>query len=68
MSSAHVAAGAAIEILYDYMIDILSKRVPIENVPVRIDHIISKVRLVPVPAGVIFENTHETVTVEKDGK
>ena len=68
VSVAHKWTGPGIELLYDYVIDILSKRVPIENVQVRVEQIINRVRLVPVPPNLYFEDFFETVTVEKDGK
>lgn len=68
VSIVHKWTGPGIELLYDYIIDILSKRVPIENVQVRVEQIINRVRFVPVPPNLYFEDFVETVTVEKDGK
>ena len=39
VSKFHRDIGKNMETLYDYMIDILSKRVPIENVNVKVDQI-----------------------------
>lgn len=51
------------DMLLDYVVDILSKRVPIEGVGVKVDQIINKIRLVPVPEDIIEED--KKVTVEK---
>ena len=40
--------------LYDYLIDILAKRVPVEGVNVKVEQIMSKVRLLPIPDDVIL--------------
>ena len=47
--------------LYEYMADIMSKRVPIESANVRVDQITSKIILIDIPEGVYHENYTETV-------
>lgn len=51
------------DLLLDYIVDILSRRVPIEGVGVKVDQIINKIRLVPVPDDIVEED--KTVEVEK---
>jgi len=41
------------DMLLDYVVDILSRRVPIEGVGVKVDQIINKIRLVPVPEDIV---------------
>ena len=53
--------------LFDFVIDILCKRVPIETINVKVDQIQSKIVLVDIPEGINMESSEETVTVEKDG-
>lgn len=60
------------DLLLDYIVDILSRRVPIEGVGVKVDQIINKIRLVPVPEDIVeedkkveVEKTLEDGTVEK---
>lgn len=60
------------DMLLDYIVDILSKRVPIEGVGVKVDQIINKIRLVPIPDDVHeqdkkieVEQTAEDGTVTK---
>ena len=70
ISAAHKDAGKSMEILYDFLIDILAKRVPIENVSVKVEQIISKVKLVEMPEGLYHEDCTETVVKddpEKEG-
>jgi len=52
-----------LETLYDQLIDILSKKAPVEGVQVKVDQIINKIRLVPIPDDIVPED--ETRTVEK---
>ena len=61
------------DMLLDYVVDILSRRVPIEGVGVKVDQIINKIRLVPVPEDiveqdkvVVTEKTLEDGTVQKE--
>ena len=56
------------ETLYDYIIDILNRRVTVDGTNVKIDQIINKVKLVEIPDDIILETVHETIEVEKDGK
>lgn len=51
------------DMLLDYIVDILSRRVPIEGVGVKVDQIISKIKLVPVPEDIVEED--KKVEVEK---
>ena len=67
VSKIHKGLTKTMDTLYDYMIDILSKRVPIENVSVKVEQIISKVKLVEIPEHIVTADTVETVIVEKDG-
>ena len=54
------------ETLYDYLIDILAKRVPVENVNIKIDTIIGKIKLVTLPEDVVLEDRVEKVKVTKE--
>jgi len=54
-------------ILYDYIIDILSKRVPVADVTVKVEQIINKIKLVEIPEGIYLEDKVEKVKVEEDG-
>lgn len=67
ISKSHKGLTKTMDTLFDYMIDILSKRVPIENVSVKVEQIIGKIRLVEVPDHLVLQDCTETVTVEKDG-
>ena len=51
------------DMLLDYVVDILSRRVPIEGVGVKVDQIINKIKLVPVPEDVVEED--KKIEVEK---
>lgn len=66
VSKAHRGAGKAMDILYDFFIDILAKRVPIENVSVKVEQIIGKVKLIEMPEGLYHEDYTETVTKENE--
>lgn len=46
MSQFHQGTGKMMDTLYDYLIDILAKRVPVEGVNVKVEQIMSKVKLV----------------------
>jgi hypothetical protein len=50
----HKQAGAMMETLYDYSIDILNKRVPVEGTNVKIDQIINKIYLADVPDSIVL--------------
>lgn len=43
--------------IYDNFIDILSKRVPVDNVNIRVESIMSKIKLVTLPDN-IYEYDH----------
>jgi uncharacterized membrane protein len=68
VSKFHKGTGKMMETLYDYFIDILNKRVPVDGTNVKVDQIINKVKLVEIPEDVILETIHETVEVERDGQ
>ena len=68
MSEHHRGTGKTMDLLFDYIIDILSKRVPIDNVNVKVDQIVSKIRLVPCPEDLVTEDYTEKVTVEENGE
>ena len=68
VSKFHRGTGKMMEILYDYIIDILNRRVPVDGTNVKVDQIINKVKLVEIPEDVILETIHETVEVERDGQ
>ena len=55
------------ETLYDYSIDILNKRVPIEGTQVKIDQIFNKIYLADVPDSIYLENSVKIMEVDKDG-
>lgn len=63
VSTHHRNLGKSMDMLLDYVVDILSRRVPIEGVGVKVDQIINKIRLVPVPEDIVIED--KTVKVEK---
>ena len=52
--------------LYDYLIDILAKRVPVEGVNVKVEQIINKVRLIQIPDDIVLSDrvVKEKVTGE----
>lgn len=52
--------------LYDYLIDILAKRVPVEGVNVKVEQIINKIKLISVPEEVILVDRVEKVKVTGD--
>lgn len=47
--------------LYQFVIDILTKRVPVESPSVKLDQIVSKIVLIDLPEGVYHEDTIEKV-------
>ena len=57
MSQFHQGTGKMMDTLYDYLVDILAKRVPVEGVNVKVEQIMSKVKLVPIPDDVILADT-----------
>jgi hypothetical protein len=66
VSRFHKDVGKMMDTLFDYMIDILAKRVPIDNVNVKVEQIQSKVRLVPFPDDVFESDYTETVKTEQE--
>ncbi len=67
VSKFHKDTGKMMETLYDYFIDILNRRVPVDGTNVKVDQIINKIKLIEIPEDIILENGFETVEVEKDG-
>jgi len=63
VSGHHRNLGKSMDMLLDYIVDILSRRVPIEGVGVKVDQIINKIRLVPIPEDI--NEVDKKVTVEK---
>ena len=63
MSQFHQGTGKMMDTLYDYLIDILAKRVPVEGVNVKVEQIIHKIKLVSVPEDVILADRFEQVMV-----
>lgn len=56
------------ETLYDYIIDIVSKRIPVEGVNVKAEQIVHKIKLLPFPEDVVEADKKTTKTVElEDG-
>lgn len=66
VSASHKNAGKSMDMLYDFLVDILAKRVPIENVAVKVDQINGKVKLIEMPEGMYHEDTVEIVTKENE--
>lgn len=56
MAKSHRDRGKMMERLYEYLFDILAKKVPTENVTIKIDQIHGKVRLVQMPDDVVEED------------
>lgn len=51
--------------LYEYLFDILARKVPTENVTIKIDQIHHKVKLVQMPDDIVEED-YEQKIVNKD--
>ena len=66
VSTAHKNAGKSMDMLYDFLVDILAKRVPVENVAVKVDQINGKVKLIEMPEGLYHEDTVEIITKENE--
>lgn len=66
MSQFHQGTGKMMDTLYDYLIDILAKRVPVEGVNVKVEQIINKIKLISVPEEVILVDRVEKVKVTGD--
>lgn len=66
MSQFHQGTGKMMDTLYDYLVDILAKRVPVEGTNVKVEQIMSKIKLIPIPDDVILEDkiVKEKVTNE----
>jgi hypothetical protein len=56
MSEFHLGTGKMMDTLYDYLIDILAKRVPVEGVNVKVDQIMPRIRLTPVPDNIFLQD------------
>ena len=67
LSYAHNHCNSLIDTLYEFCIDIISKRVPMDNVNVKVDQIMSKIKFIEIPEGIVPFGYKEKVTVEKDG-
>lgn len=66
MSQFHQGTGKMMDTLYDYLIDILAKRVPVEGVNVKVEQIMHKIKLVSVPDDVILTDRVEKVKVTNE--
>jgi len=66
MCRAHRGLGKQMNVLYESLVDILSKKVPIDGVSVKVEQIIGKIKLVEVPEGVYEIDTKETKTIEEE--
>jgi uncharacterized protein YjgD (DUF1641 family) len=66
MSEFHQRTEKMMDTLYDTLVDILAKRVPVEGVNVKVEHIMPKIRLLPIPEDVYLEDkvVKEKVTGE----
>lgn len=69
MAKSHRDRGKMMDRLYDYLIDILAKKVPTDNVTVKIDQIHHKVKFVTMPDDVVEEDFEQKITEEaKEGE
>ena len=66
ISEFHKNAQKTMDTLYDCLIDILAKRVPVENVNVKVEQIMSKIKLISIPEGVVLEDRTEKQKVTKE--
>lgn len=61
VSLAHKGCTKQMDTIYEYLIDILTKRVPVDAPNVKLDQIVSKIALIDIPEGVYTEDYTETV-------
>jgi hypothetical protein len=66
MSEFHLGTGKMMDTLYDYIIDILAKRVPVEGVNVKVEQILPRIKLVTVPENVFLKD--QVVTEKTTGE
>ena len=52
--------------LLDFTVDILAKRVPVENVNVKVDQIHQKIVLCEMPEGMYNKDTKQTTYVDQE--
>lgn len=65
MAKSHRERGKEMDNLYDKLFDVLAKKVPTDNVTVKIDQIHEKVRLVKMPDDIVEEDYDQKI-VNKD--
>ena len=68
MARSHRDRGKIMERLYDYLIDILAKKVPTDNVTVKIDQIHHKVKFVTMPDDVVEEDFEQKIVSTEEPK
>ena len=61
-----MGTGKMMDTLYDYIIDILAKRVPVEGVNVKVEQILPRIKLVTVPENVFLKD--QVVTEKTTGE
>jgi hypothetical protein len=66
ISRFHKDTGKSMDTLYDFLIDILAKRVPIDDFNVKVEQIQSKIRLMPFPDDVFETDYTENVKTEQE--
>ena len=68
MSKSHKNRGKIMDRLYDYLIDIMAKKVPTDNVTVKIDQIHHKVKFVTMPDDVVEEDYEQKIISTEEPK
>ena len=58
--------GKNMDNLFDFAVDVLARRVPTENVSVKVGEITSRILLVPMPEGLHHEDYEEVIMHEDD--
>jgi hypothetical protein len=61
VSIAHKTCSKQMDTLYQFIIDILTKRVPIESPNVKVDQVTTKIILIDVPESINHEDSIEKV-------
>ena len=61
ISIAHRASGKQMDTLYEFVADILTKRIVVDNPNVKIDQVHSKLVLIDVPEGIYTQDYKETI-------